>query len=468
VKKSLIVALTFLASVTASAQEGKDFVPPPVTPPAVFRGAEPSVDPKSFGDFKWFAIFKDPQLQDLIETALQQNTDLQTAMARIDVERAQLGITRSNQYPTFTAGAEETTTELSQHNPNFYPGFEKRSTSVGEVLTNLLSFELDIWGRLSSQTKAARAQLRATEEDRRTIMTMVVSDVASGYFNLLELDAEMAIDQQTLKTRNDSLDIIKARESGGLATMLDVRQGEELVQQAGLTITDTNRLIEQTENNIHLLLGELPGPVARSKSLADEGDAPVVPPGLTSELLLRRPDIRSAELNVEAQHFLIKSARAAYFPTITLTGFMGFQSSALYNLFTGGGFTGGVTPSLTTPIFNGGRLRSNVLLAEGNQRVALVNYEKVILQAFNDVSNALVQLARERELKVQEEQLVVTLKDRSSLAYLRYNGGVDTLLNALDADRDLFSSQLAAAQARRNELLALVQLYKALGGGWQQ
>ncbi len=333
---------------------------------------------------------------------------------------------------------------------------------------NLLTFDLDVWGRLRQQTTAARAELRASEEDRKAVLTTVVGDVATGYFSLLELDSELDIDKRTLSTREDSLRLIKARQQGGLATMLDVRQAEELVYQASETIPDTQRAIEQTENQISLLLDNNPGPITRGQPLTQQQELPAVPAGLPSSLLDRRPDIRAAEESLAAQHALVYAAKAAYFPRISLTGLLGFQSNQLSNLFTGPSRVWSFVPQITQPIFTAGRLKSDVKFAQAQQEFALVQYQQTIQTAFREVSDSLVQYRKVREIRTQQELLVTTLRDLSQLAYLRYQGGVDTLLNALDADRDLFAAELNLAQTRRNELLSLVQLYKALGGGWQQ
>jgi NodT family efflux transporter outer membrane factor (OMF) lipoprotein len=326
---------------------------------------------------------------------------------------------------------------------------------------------LDIWGRRRQETKAARAELRVAEEDRKVVMTTVVSDVATGYFSLLELDSELNIAKRTLTTREDSLRLIRARQQGGVATLLDVRQAEQLVYQASQTIPDTERLIEQTENQINLLLGEKPGPITRGKALNEQQELPAVPPGLSSSLLERRPDIRAAEQNLVAQRALVSAARKAYFPTISLTGLLGFQSDQLSGLFSGPGRAWTFVPQIAQPIFTAGRLKSNVKFARAQQELAVILYEQTIQTAFREVSDALVQYRKVREIRTQQELLVTTLRDRARLAYLRYEGGVDTLLNALDADRDLFDAERNLTLTKRDELLSLVQLYKALGGGWQ-
>jgi multidrug efflux system outer membrane protein len=468
--RNRLVAAVITVNLLAGTVAGqKKYQRPAVQSPDIFRGVDSSVPPdqNSIGDLKWFEVFKDEQLQDLIRTAMVQNYDLRKAVARINAERANLGLARSNQFPQIEAGADITTVGQSRNGQFSLGDGASRKRTFGEVFLNLLSFEIDIWGRLRRQTEAARAGLRASEEDRKAAMTTVVSDVATGYFSLLELDTELDIAKRTLATRENSLRLIKTRQQGGVATMLDVRQGEQLVYQASQTIPDTERLIEQNENQISLLLGNNPGAIARSHTLSGQQQLPTVPPGLPSSLLERRPDIRSAEQILVAQHALVYAAKAAYFPQISLTGLLGFQSNQLSNLFTGPRAIWNFIPQVSQPIFTAGRLKSNVKFARAQQEFALTQYQQTIQTAFREVSDSLVQYRKVKEIRTQQELLVSTLQDRSRLAYLRYQGGVDSLLNALDADRDLFDSELNLAQTKRNELLAVVQLYKALGGGWQ-
>ncbi|MDQ1707496.1 MAG: outer membrane protein multidrug efflux system [Pyrinomonadaceae bacterium] len=398
---------------------------------------------------------------------MDQNYDLRLAVARINAARANVGLARSNQFPQLDLGADLTTTRASTNSGASPSGQAGRGRSVGEVFLSLLTFEVDLWGRRGQRSRAARAQLASTEEDHKTVATVVVSDVATNYFNLLELDQELEIAKRTLSAREESLRIIKAREQGGLATMLEVRQAEELVYQATQTIPDTERLTEQTENRINLLLGNNPGPIARGASLSQQKNLPAVPPGLPSSLLERRPDIRSAEQLLISETALVSAAQKAYFPTISLTGALGFQSNSLANLFSGPSSAWTFIPQVTQPIFTAGRLKSNVNFEKAQREYALAQYQQTIQTAFSDVSNALVQYRRVREIRVQQELLVGSLRDASRLAHLRYEGGVDTLLNALVVDTSLFNAELSLAQTKRNELLSLVQLYQALGGGWQ-
>lgn len=468
--RNQLIAVTLMVALVAAGAVGQSKnQTPAVQTPSTFRGADPSVlDQKSIGDLKWFEVFKDPALQDLVRTAMVRNYDLRAAVARIDAARANLGLARSEQFPQFELGSDVTSSRASRNGQLGFPGQGGRSRSFGSVLLNLLSFELDVWGRVRQQTKAARAELRASEEDRKAVMTTVVGDVASGYFILLELDSELELAKRTLATRLDSLRLIKARQQGGVATMSDVRQAEELVYQATQTIPDTERLIEQTENQISLLLGNNPSAIPRGRPLAQQAELPAVPPGLFSSLLERRPDVRAAEENLVVRQALVSAAKKAYFPRISLTGLLGFQSDQLSSLFTGPSRAWTFLPQITQPIFTGGRLKSDVKFATAQQQLAVIQYQQTIQNAFKEVSDALVQYRKFKEIRIQQGLLVETLRDRSRLAYLRYEGGVDTLLNALDADRELFNAELDLTQTKRNELLSLVQLYKALGGGWQQ
>jgi len=376
----LITAAVMLSLLGNSAISQKKSQRPSVKTSESFRGADElgPVDQTSIGDLKWFEVFNDEELQRLVRTEMQQNYDLRAAVARINAARANLGLTRSNQFPQLDASADLTLTRGSGNGQLAGSGQAGRGRSFGSVLLNLLSFELDIWGRLRQETKAARAELRASEEDRKAVMTTVVSDVATGYFSVLEVDSKLDIAKRTLATREDSLRLIKLRHQGGVATMLDVRQAEDLVYQASQTIPDTERLIEQTENQISLLLGNNPGPIARGQSLTQQQELPEVPAGLTSSLLERRPDIRAAEANLEAQHALVYAAKAAYFPRISLTGLFGFQSNQLSNLFTGPSRAWSFVPQITQPIFTAGRLKSNVKFARAQQEFAVAQYQQTI------------------------------------------------------------------------------------------
>jgi multidrug efflux system outer membrane protein len=464
-----LVAL--LAVLLTACVVGPNYHRPAVQIPANFRAPEPLPPPtaESLADLKWFEVFKDDKLQDLIRTALAQNYDLRTAVANVEAARANLGVTRSNQYPNVDASGDVRFTRQSRDGSLALPAtfVQSQNRNWGEAGLNLLSFELDIWGRLRRATEAARANLLNAEENRKAVITTLVADVATGYFSLRELDYELDISQRTLGTRRESLRLIQSRQGGGIATLLDLRQGEQLVYTASETIPTLQQQIEQTENQISLLLARNPAGIVRGRGLTEQELPPDVPNGLPSALLERRPDILAAEQSLVAANANIGVAKAAYFPQISLSGFLGGQSTQLSSLFSGPHSAWSFVPQVTQPIFTAGRLKSTVRLAEAQQRGALIQYEKTIQTAFTEVSNALIAHQRLRESRVQQEALVTALRDRTRLAYVRYQGGVDTLLNGLDADRDLFQAELTLSQLRLNELLSVVQLYKALGGGWQ-
>ncbi len=463
----IVVATGFLTGCAV----GPNYVRPTVNPPASFRAPEPLPPSQaaSLADAKWFEVFKDEQLQGLIRTALEHNYDLRDAVSRVEEARANLGITHANQLPQVNASGDLQFTRLSRDGnlplpETFVPN---QNRNWGQAGLNLLSFEFDVWGRLRRATEAARANLLNADENRKAVITTLVSDVAGDYFNLLQLDYELEISQNTLETRRESLRLTQERRGGGVATLLDLRQAEQLVASAAQTIPTLTQQVEQTENQISLLLGANPGSVARGRKFLEQEMPPEVPAGLPSALLDRRPDIRAAEQALIAANANIGVAKAAYFPQLSLSGFLGGQSTQLTSLFSGPHSAWSFVPQVTQPIFAGGRLKSGVRLAEAERDSALTQYEKTIQTAFTEVSDALIARQRTRESRVEQERLVAALEDRKRLAYVRYRGGVDTQLNALDADRDLFQAQLNLAQIRLNELLSVVQLYKALGGGWQ-
>ena len=469
-RKSFIAPL-LAAALLSGCVVGPNYQRPAITTPAAFRaaGPTPANDPASLADLKWFEVFKDEKLQDLERVALTQNYDVRDAAARVEAARAALGLTRSDQFPNVGAGADISTIRVSRNGATPLPAsfVPSQNRTFGGATLNLLSFELDLWGRLRRATEAARANLLGAEENRKAVTTTLVSEVAAAYFNLRELDYQLEISQRTLATRQESLDLIKNRQAGGVATLLDLRQAEQLVYTAAATIPTLQQQIEQTENQISLLLGRNPGEVLRGRSLTEQEMPPDIPAGLPSALLERRPDIRATEQTLIAANAEIGVAKAAYFPQVSLTGFLGGQGTQLSSLFSGPSAAWNFTPQVTQPIFTAGRLKSNVQLAQALRDGALIQYEKTIQTAFTEVSDALIAHQRVRESRVQQELLVAALQDRTRLAYVRYRGGVDTLLNALDSDRDLFQAELSLSQIRLNELDSVVQLYKAVGGGWQ-
>jgi multidrug efflux system outer membrane protein len=458
--------LFFLVAFVAGCTVGPNYHRPRVSVPPVYRGLTTEQaarnEARSFADEKWWEVFQDEQLKQLITTALEQNYDVRIAATRILEAQAQLGITRSNQFPTVNGQA----AAINERNEKskFLPGFE---TSANQVSLSLF-WDLDFWGKYRRATEAARASLAASEWSRREIITQLIANLASAYFQLRALDLQLEISQRTLDERKDSLRLTQVLANGGATSLLDVRQAEQLVFTASAQIPTLEQQIEQQENLISVLLGNNPGPVPRGKKLTEQEHPPTVPAGLPSALLERRPDVRQAEEQLVAANAQIGVAKAAYFPDIPLTATAGYQSSALSSLFTGpaGFWTFGA--SLTQPIFTGGRLKSNVRLTESQRQDVLLVYRQTIQSAFQDVSDALIAYRKTQEFRRQQQLLVDSAQDATRLSQLRYKGGAASYIEVLTNDTNYFSAELVLVQAQLSELLALVQLYRGLGGGWER
>jgi multidrug efflux system outer membrane protein len=488
-KQSIAAALGAASLLLSGCTVGPKYQRPTIDTPTVYRGAETNGNTQtskaphdldgtplpgqpngatstalSIGDEKWWEVFGDPQLQDLIRTALKQNYDVRIAAERILESQAQLGVTRSAEFPTLNGGGGYT---AEQYPSAQFGGLGSFVTHLGQIGLSS-AWNLDFWGQYRSATKAARAQLLASQWSQREVMDTLILNVASGYFQLRTLDLEMEISKRTLASRQESLKLTQTLESGGNTSMLDVRQAEELVSTAAAAIPDLERQIEQEENALQTLLGQNPGPIARGMPIDQQPRMPVVPAGLPSSLIERRPDIRQAEEQLVAANAEIGVAKAQYFPSISLTGQVGTASNALNTLFQNSTFAYTYGATLNTPIFDAGRIRNNVRLTEAEKREAVLTYKKTIAQSFQDVSNALVGYQKFREFREQQERLVVASRDAVKLSNMRYEGGYSAYLEVLTNQTNLFSSELTLASAREEEMLSLVQLYNALGGGWQQ
>ncbi|HEY6971847.1 MAG TPA: efflux transporter outer membrane subunit [Candidatus Angelobacter sp.] len=460
-----LIALPFVIAFVAGCSVGPNYKRPQIDAPPTYSGLTPEEAAKtnaaSLADQKWWEVFHDDQLQALIKTALQQNYDVQIAAARILEAQARLGITRADQFPTITASVSSINQRSSQQ--KFIPAFE---TSVNRVSLGL-DWDLDFWGKFRRATEAARANLVASEWARREVITELIANLAGAYFRLRALDLQLDISRHTLASRQDSLGLINKLAEGGATSMLDVRQAEQLVFTAASQVPSLEQQIEQQENFISILLGNNPGPIARGKELTEQEHPPSVPAGLPSSLLERRPDVRQVEAQLAAASAQIGVARAAYFPDITLTSTAGYQSSALSNLFTGPAGLWNFGAALTQPIFTAGRLRSNVRLTEAQEQEAVLFYRQTIQGAFRSVSDALIAYRKTQEFRVQQQSLVESAKDATRLSQLRYRGGAASYLEVLTNDTNYFAAQLGLVQAQLDELLAYVQLYRSLGGGWE-
>jgi multidrug efflux system outer membrane protein len=458
----LLVVLT--AALAAGCVTGRDYSRPPIALPDVYRApaaAEPA-STASIADEPWWNVFQDEQLQALVRTALEQNFDLRIAAARIAEAQAQLGITRADQYPNAAAGA----SVVDQKTPGAAVGFPTRAVA-GFVVQGSAAWQLDFWGRYRRATESARAQLVATEWGRRAIVATLVSEVGDAYFALRALDLQHDIAVRTLESRRESLRLTQIREQGGATSLVAVRQAEQLVYAAAGQIATLERQIQEQENFIRGLLGELPAPVARGRTLTEQPHAAEVPPGLPSQLLERRPDIQRAEQQLVAANAQIGIAKAQYFPQISLTGSGGFESVALTALFAGSNGFWTAAVGAAQPLFTAGRLRSQVELADARRQEAELTYGQTVQQAFREVSDALTGYRKRREFREQQQLLLAAAQDARRLADVRYQGGATSYLEVLDADTRLFAAELGLADAQLAELTELVEIYRALGGGWQ-
>jgi multidrug efflux system outer membrane protein len=416
----------------------------------------------SLGDEKWWEVFQDTELQGLIRSALKNNYDVRIAATRVLQAQAQLGITRADQLPTLSAGGAIN----SQQSPKIGP-IPSYELTQGQV-TASAAWNLDFWGKYRRATEAARATLLANEWAQKQVIATLVASLATDYFQLRQLDLELEIAKRTLSSRRDSLQLTQTLEQHGISSLLDVRQSEQLVYTAGTQVPDLERQVGQLENAISILLGNNPGDVPRGLKLTEQPHLPEVPAGVPSALLERRADIREAEANLIAANAEIGVARAAYFPQISLTGSAGFESPALTNLFTGPAGLWNMTAGITQPIFEGGRLKNNVRFAKAQHEQLLLTYQQTIQGAFRDVSNALIAYQKNREFRIQQQQLFESAQDAAHLSEVRFKAGTTDYLEVLTNETNSFSAELGLAQAQGNELVALVQVYQALGGGWQE
>jgi multidrug efflux system outer membrane protein len=460
----------FMASVLASTlvvgcSVGPNYHRPVVQAPTSFRdlsdNPQAQAQAASYADLPWWQVFQDPQLQELIRTAMKQNYDLQLAIERINAGRAQLAVTRSSQFPQVQGDA------------NFSGGKENNFQTKYNFLTLAAdaAFQLDFFGKLRRATEASRAELLATQDARQTVLLTLVSDVASDYFALLQLDLQLQITRETVKTQEDSVKLTNLRVDHGVATKLDVLQAQQVLDSANAQIPDLERQIAQEENAISILLGNYPQAVTRGRPLVEQALPPEVPPGVPSSLLERRPDIREAEQILVAANAEIGVAKAQFFPQISLTGSGGGafgRSSAFSSLMSTQLGIWSYGAQVSQPIFTAGALRGNLRLAESQHQQALISYRQTIQRAFGDVSDALVGYEKFHQVRLRQEDSVKDLQESVRLSQMRYAGGTTTYLEVLDGQRSLFSAELTLAEARGTEYQSLVQLYRALGGGWQQ
>jgi multidrug efflux system outer membrane protein len=466
-KKTTIAILCVLGF--AACKQGPDYKRPELPIPPGFRGdegAESREAQPSFGDKKWFEVIRDEVLQGLIREALQANYDVRLAAERVLEARAFVTVTRANQFPFVSGNAAYSARRLSENGPIAVPPGTSREVAATEVTADLY-WELDFWGKFARATEAARADLLATEENRLLVIQSLVTQVAIAHLELEELDLELEISQRTLALRKESLRLVSSRQGGGVDSLMAVRQAESLVFSAAQLIPQLQGSIEQQENLICFLLGRNPGPVARGKPLLEQDLVADLPAGLPSQLIERRPDIALAEQQLVAANARIGVAKAALFPTISLTAGAGVQSGQLSQLFDSSSTIWNITPAISLPIFNSGQLNAKVEASEAQQRAALIQYVQTVQFAFKDVSDALVGYRSTRAVRVEKDSLTKAWADAKRLSQIRYKGGVTSYLEVIDTERQYFEAELSLAQTERDVLVSVIRLYKSLGGGWQ-
>ena len=457
----------FLLILLVGCTVGPNYKRPQTPAASSFRGADgaeiATVDKASLGDENWAEVFREPELQGLIRTALTNNYDVRIAAQRVLEQQAQVRITRSQEFPTLSVGGTGIGAELP----------DSLSKTLGGSTLSAGSFNLsaawtpDFWGLYRRQTQAARAELLSQVWAQRAVRMTLVEQVAADYIQLRALDRQLAISQQTLKTRQNSVDLTKRLVDGGSAPLSDLRQAEELQYTASAQIPQLEQQIQQQENALRLLLGQNPGPVAHTDETALAPPPQNLPVGLPSSLLERRPDVLEAEQQLVAANARIGVARAQFFPQLSISASGGVGGDDWSNLFDPAGHTIYGIGSLAQPLFEGGKLRGQLQLSEHQKEEMVLNYQKTIAGAFRDVSDALIALNKQRAAREQETQLVAAAQDATRLARTRYQGGATSYLEVLTTDSNLFSAQLNLVNAQEGEALSMVQLYGALGGGWQ-
>src|SRR5712671_5312148 len=461
-KKFLSLAIAVLLSGCAV---GPNYKRTAVKVPTEYRDGTPSpTEPgSSLGNEKWWDVYQDSVLADLIHTALQQNYDVRIAAARVLEAQAQLGITRANQFPSASVGADI----YSQRNAkvsSVLPGYE---VNAGQLNLSVI-WNLDFWGKYRRQTEEARAQLLATKWGQQAVVSSLVANVATAYFQLRALDSQLEISKRTLASRKQSLKLTEFLESHGSNSGLDLSQSQQLVYTASETIPDLERQIQQQENLLSILLGENPGPITRGQALTGQPVPEAVPAGLPSELLERRPDVRQAEEIIVAANAQIGVAKASFFPSISLTGIGGLESNALNRFINAPSQTWFGALSVAQPVFQGGALRSGLRLSRAQYQEAVLSYQQTVQNAFEQVSNSLVASQKDREFREQQELLTQAARQTNQLSEVLYKNGGASYLQVLTSETNYFSAELNLVEAQLNERLALVQLYQSLGGGWQQ
>ena len=440
---------------------GPDYERPELPVPEIY--VQPVDAGENFANLPWWELFGDQTLNDLIAVALEENQDIGIAAARIEEFRALLGVTRSNQFPTVDVGASAGRSRASQ---NTFLGNLIDGPVDSYQLGADVFFEVDLFGKLRRSTEAARALLLAEEENRRTVTISLVAAVAQSYMTLRDLDAQLEISRRTRDAREDTLDIINARFGEGVVARIDVNQAEIQLAIAAATVASAERAVVQTENQLSVLLGRNPGAIPRGRELTDQVLTPDIPAGLPSELLQRRPDVLATEAALAAQTARIGVAQASRWPSLSLTGALGLESQELADLSSSDSDFWNAGLGIVAPVYNAGRLRSQVEAEQARAEQALLSYRQVVLRAFAEVEDALVAVRTYRDEHAARQMQVAAASNAAILSRARYDGGVTSYLEVLDTERSLFNAELSQSQTLRLYLNSIIELYKALGGGW--
>jgi multidrug efflux system outer membrane protein len=465
-RRSPLLAAALVAALASGCAVGPNYNRPQVPTPPAHRFFEGEEQAQSIADIPWWDVVKDPQLQALIREAIANNLDLRTATARVAEARAQYGIAKSFLFPQVGVSAGYDAQQASRLSE------PPQGTAAGKTYQNWnagfpISWEIDLFGRIRREKEAAFAAYLATEEGRRAAVITLVADVASTYLFLRELDLELAVARRTVATNEETVRFYETRLKGGVSNRLEVDTATANRARTATIVPQLEQQIAVAENALCLLLGRPPGPIERGEALTDQHVPPGLPAGLPAALLERRPDVLAAEQQLVAANANVGAAKALFFPTISLTGLLGTVSSEFSNLLKADANVWQVSPSLFAPIFQGGRIRRNYDAAKARFEQAAAQYRKAALNSYREVANALVSVKKLGEARLELEDGVEALTDAAALARSRYDTGLANYLEILTADQQLFDQELQLAQTRGEEMRAFVELYRALGGGWQ-
>jgi len=465
-RRSPLVAIALVAALASGCAVGPNYSRPEMPAPPAHRFFEGEAQAQSIADTPWWVVVKDPQLQALIREAIANNLDLRTATARVAEARAQYGIARSFLFPEVGVAGGYSAQQASRNSE------PPQGTAAGKTYQNWsagfpLSWEIDLFGRIRREKQAAFAAYLATEEGRRAALITLVADVASTYLFLRELDLQLDVARRTVRTNEETVQYYEKRLQGGVSNRLEVDRAVANRARTAVVIPQIEQQIGVTENALCLLLGRPPGPIERGGPMTNDQSAPEVPVGLPASLLERRPDVVAAEQLLVASNANVGAAKALFFPTISITGLLGTVSSEFSNLLKADANVWQVSPSLFAPIFQGGRIRRNYDAAKARFEQAAAQYQKAALNSYREVANAIVTVKKLGEARLELEDGVEALTNAAALSRSRYDAGLASYLEILNADQQLFDQELQLAQVRGEEMRAFVELYRALGGGWQ-